>query len=127
MADDVKLALKLRLNGAYIPSFNKKFSHLSYSLKKNFILIGSAHTNREIKMKEKQKVEKIFLSSIFKINNNYLGLNIFRIFLNNYKNRFVALGGINNRNLKKLVSLKIVGFAGITFFKKKGPSKRGLL
>ena len=31
IANNIKLAIKLRLDGAYIPSFNKEFYHLSYS------------------------------------------------------------------------------------------------
>ena len=59
LSNNVKLAIKLDLNGAYIPSFNKKFNHLSYSLKKDFKIIGSAHNLSEIRIKELQKVEKI--------------------------------------------------------------------
>tara|TARA_B100000963_G_C22514236_1_gene619859 strand:- start:164 stop:721 length:558 start_codon:yes stop_codon:yes gene_type:complete len=123
LANDVKLASKLRLDGAYLPSFNKKFNHLSYSLKNDFLLMGSAHNNQEIKIKEKQKVTKIFLSSIFKKNKNYLGINKFRIYTKNQNNKFVALGGINKSNLKKLKLLKIKEFAGISFFEKKRPLK----
>ena len=43
LSNDIKLAIKLDLDGAYIPSFNKKTNHLSYSYKKKFVLIGSAH------------------------------------------------------------------------------------
>jgi len=35
LSNKIKLAIKLDLDGAYIPSFNKKFNHNSYSLKKN--------------------------------------------------------------------------------------------
>ena len=119
------MALKLRLNGAYLPSFNKKFEHLSYSFDKNFILIGSAHNSKEIKIKEKQKINKIFLSSLFKKNGNYLGLNKFKIYTSRSKSQFVALGGITEVNLKKINLINVTGFAGITFFKKKGPLKKG--
>ena len=43
-------------------------------VKTDFLIIGSAHTLIEIRIKEKQKVDAIFLSSFFKKNNNYLGL-----------------------------------------------------
>ncbi len=122
LANDVKLAIKLGLDGAYLPSFNNKFNHLSYSLKKNFILLGSAHNLKEIKIKEKQKVNKIFLSSIFKKNENYLGINKFKNFIRNYKKEFVALGGIDKKNIKKLKLLGVKEFAGISYFmKKKAP------
>ena len=39
-------------------------------LKNKFMIIGSAHNNSEIKIKELQKVEQIFLSSLFKENNS---------------------------------------------------------
>jgi len=123
LANNVKLALKLGINGAYLPSFNQKYSHLSYSFKKDFILLGSAHNFREINNKNKQKVKRIFFSSIFKKNKNYLGLNRFKNYINTSNNKFVALGGITNGNLKKIKLTKAVGFAGITFFKKKAPKK----
>ena len=83
MANNIKLALKLDLDGAYIPSFNKQFNHLSYSLKNDFVLIGSAHNSKEVMIKERQKVNKIFLSSLFKKNKNYLGLISLKILLKN--------------------------------------------
>ena len=121
LANDIKLALKLKLNGAYLPSFNTELNHLSYKLRKNFILLGSAHNVREIRIKRKQKVEKIFLSSIFKKNKNYLGLNKFRILVKKFNYAFVALGGINKSNFKRLKLVNINEFAGISCFKKKGP------
>ena len=35
LSNDIKLAIKLNLDGAYIPSFNKSTQHLAFSLKKN--------------------------------------------------------------------------------------------
>ena len=122
LANDVKLAIKLKLNGAYLPSFNKNFNHLSYSVKKDFNLLGSAHNIKEIKIKEKQKVSKIFLSSIFKKNKNYLGFNKFQIYIKKFNRNFVALGGIDNSNIKKLKLLGVKEFSGINYFlKKKAP------
>ncbi len=121
LSNNIKLALKLNLNGAYLPSFNKKFDHLSYSFKKNFTLIGSTHNMKEIRIKEKQKVSRIFLSSLFKRNKNFLGINKFKIFTTYSNKKFIALGGLNKNNIKKLSLLNIKGFAGIDFFKKKGP------
>ena len=116
LANNVKLAIKLDLDGSYIPSFNKSMSHLSFLYKKNFNIIGSAHNLKEIKIKEKQNVSKIFLSSLFKKNKNYLGINRFKILSNLCRNKTVALGGISAKNLKKLNLLKSQEFAGISFF-----------
>ncbi len=117
LSNNIKLAIKLGLDGAYIPSFNKEFSHLSYSINSNFIILGSAHNLKEIRIKELQKVQSIFLSSLFKKNNNFLGINKFKIFSNYTKKNIIALGGISKKNFKKLHLLNISSFAGISFFK----------
>ena len=107
----------MNLNGAYIPSFNKSFVHLNYSYKKNFKIIGSAHNIKEIKTKELQRVEKIFLSSLFKKNKNYLGINKFKIISRYTKCKIIPLGGISKKNIKKIKLLNIREFAGISYFK----------
>ena len=117
LSNNIKLAIELNLDGAYIPSFNRDFSHLNYDLRKNFELIGSAHNIKEIKMKEIQKVKKIFLSSLFKKNKNYLGLNKFKLLSARTKITVVALGGISKKNLIKLRLLDYPEFAGISYFK----------
>ena len=116
LSNDIRLALKLNLDGAYIPSFNHNLKHLAYSLKRDFKIIGSAHNLKEIKMKEKQNVDRIFLSSLFKKNKNYLGLYKFKLLSHLTTKKVVALGGISKKNLKTLKLLKIQEFAGISFF-----------
>ena len=116
LSNNVKLAIKLGLNGAYIPSFNKKFDHLSYSYHKDFKLVGSAHNLKEIRVKELQNVNKIFLSSLFKKNKNYLGINKFKLLSDLTKKNTVVLGGIAKKNIKLLKLLKSSEFAGISFF-----------
>jgi len=116
LSNNVKLAIKLGLDGAYIPSFNNNFNHLNYTLKKKFILIGSAHNVKEIKIKERQKVQKIFISSLFKKNKNYLGINKFKNISSQTNRTVVALGGISKKNLKKLKLINSIEFAGISYF-----------
>ena len=116
LSNNIQIAIKLNLDGAYIPSFNKNTKHLAYSLKKNFKIIGSAHNLREIRTKETQKVDKIFLSSLFKKNKNFLGINKFKILSNLTKKKIVALGGVNQKNQKKLKLVKQLEFAGISYF-----------
>jgi len=77
LSNNIKLSIKLNLDGAYIPSFNRDTKHLAYSFKKNFNIVGSAHNIKEIKIKQIQCVNRIFISSIFKKNKNYLGINKF--------------------------------------------------
>jgi len=116
LSNNIKLAVNLNLDGAYIPAFNKSLKHLSFSTKKNFIILGSAHNNKEIKIKELQKVNTIFLSSLFKKNKNYLGLNKFKLLSKLTNKKIIALGGISNKNLNKLKLINLSGFAGISFF-----------
>ena len=116
LSNNIKLAIKLDLDGVYIPSFNKDTVHLAYSYKKKFDIIGSAHNLKEIRIKEKQKVKKIVISSLFKKNKNFLGTNKFKILKNLTKKDVIALGGISRNNLNKLKLLKNPDFAGISFF-----------
>ena len=117
LSNNVKLSIKLNLDGAYLPSFNKNFYHLSFKFKKNFILLGSAHNLKEIRIKEKQNVNKIFVSSIFKKNNNFLGINKFNLISKLSYKEIVALGGISKDNFGLINLTKSTGVAGISFFK----------
>ncbi len=116
LSNDIKLANKLNLDGAYIPSFDKNTKHLAFSFRKNFDIVGSAHNLKEIKIKEKQKVNKIFLSSLFKKNKNFLGINKFKLLSKLTDKKIVALGGVSKNNLKKLKILDQLEFAGISYF-----------
>ncbi len=117
LSNNFKLALRLNLHGIYIPSFNKSFNHLNFKFKKSFIILGSAHNLREIRIKELQKVDAIFLSSLFKKNRNYLGLLKFINLSTLTKKNIIALGGISKKNKKLISMIKLWGFAGISYFK----------
>ena len=92
LSNNIKMAIKLDSDGAYIPAFNNDFKHLAYSYKKSFKIVGSAHNLKEIRTKENQNVSKIFLSSLFKKNKNFLGLNRFKILSKLTSINVVALG-----------------------------------
>ena len=120
VSNDVKLALKVKANGIYIPSFNKtkKFFNLE---KKKISIIGSAHNQKEIKTKIAQNCSAIFLSPLFNIkkSNSYLNLHKFNYLSYLNKTKIFALGGISEKNIRKLKLLSIRGFGGISIFKKK--------
>ena len=116
LSNNIKLAIKLKLDGAYLPSFNNNFRHLSFNLISSFLLIGSAHNLKEIRTKEKQNVDLIFISSVFKKNKNYLGKYRFRILRKLTRNSVIALGGISKENISNLKLLNCEGFSGISFF-----------
>ncbi len=116
LANNFKIALKLDLDGVYLPSFNNDFKHLNFDLKKSFKILGSAHNIKEIRTKERQRVELIFLSSIFKKNKNYLGIYKFKILQNMTGRKIISLGGISHLNEKKINLINCYGIAGISYF-----------
>lgn len=114
------LVIKYNLDGIYIPSFNKKKNFFNYK-KQNLIIVGSAHNLCEIKIKEQQGVQSIFLCPLFKTkkSNRYLGLYQYNRLANLTRLPIIALGGINQSNLKLLKITRSEGFAAINFFKNK--------
>ena len=123
IANSLKTALKFNLDGLYLPAFNNKLNYKNINSRKNFKIIGSAHNYKEVKIKENQGCKEIFITPIFYNPKNKTYLNIVRF---NYLNlttkiKSIALGGINEENLKKLKCTKVIGFAGISWIKKNRP------
>ena len=98
LANDVKMAIKLRLDGAYIPSFNKNISIKKLS-DKRLLLLGSAHNLKEINEKKKQGVQILFLSPLFKVEKSKKFLDVFKfnIYSSVFNGSVVALGGIKKK------------------------------
>ena len=96
------------------------FSINNFSLKKNFEILGSAHSLKEIRIKEKQNVNYIFLSPIFYSSKSKRNLGIYRF--NNLRKltnkKIVALGGIKITNLNLLKKMNISNAASISLFLK---------
>ena len=88
-------------------------------IKNNFTVLGSAHNIREIQIKKNQKIDIIFMSPLYKSNKNkeYLGITKVNLIRKNFEEKFVALGGINNKNKSMLKLLNITGYAAISYFK----------
>ena len=118
LSNNIKLALNLNLDGVYIPSFIKIKGIQGYSLRKDFLLMGSAHNIYEIRNKENQKVEILFLSPLFKTKDYKKGLGVIKYnFLSLLsKKKSIALGGVNKKNIKKLNLTNAYGFSGISYF-----------
>ena len=125
ISNNLKLALKLDLDGLYLPSFNKKLKYKNIPCKKKFKLIGSAHNISEINNKNKQGCSRIFISPIFKTSKhkNHLDTIKFNLLSINIKNKVIALGGINSSNFLKIRLTKSKGFASISWIKKNGLNK----
>ena len=125
VSNDIKLALKVRADGIYIPSFNKTKRFLNLE-KKNLTILGSAHNQKELQEKILQKCRAIFLSPIFYVekSTNFLNVYKFNSLSRSNKVNIFALGGITEHNVRKLKLLHIKGFGGIRIFKKKPALKR---
>tara|TARA_B110001450_G_scaffold252936_1_gene275516 strand:- start:769 stop:1302 length:534 start_codon:yes stop_codon:yes gene_type:complete len=118
LANNFKLAVDTNLDGVYIPSFNKSLNLRKFNYRKNFAILGSAHNMKEIRIKEKQGVEAIFISPLFR-NKNYkknLGIVKFNILSRLTNKKIIALGGINKNNINKLKITNAYGFSGISYF-----------
>ena len=117
ISNNCKIANQLRLDGIYIPSFNKK---IFIDRTKNLIILGSAHNLKEINIKKTQNVEYLFLSSLYKNTKNkiFLGPIKFNLLSKNFNRKIIALGGINTKNINMINKINCVGFAGIRYFKK---------
>ena len=125
VSNDIKLALKVRADGIYIPSFNKTKKFLNLE-NKNLTILGSAHSQKEIREKVSQQCRAIFLSPIFYVekSSNFLNVYKFNYLSRSNKANILALGGITEHNIHKLRLLHIKGFGGISIFKKKPALKR---
>lgn len=119
LANDIKLAIQANLDGVYIPSFNKSLNLNNFrNSRKNFVILGSAHNISELRFKEKQGVNLIFLSPLFLTKNYHSNLGVikFNLISKISKKSIVALGGIRKNNLNKLKMVNADGFSGITIF-----------
>ena len=118
LANDVNLTDKLNLDGAYIPAFNNSLS-VNKLKNKNMLLLGSAHTLKEINQKKNQGIDIIFLTPIFQVtkSNKFLDVTRFNTFSNLLNGKTIALGGINKNNIKKIKMLNCYGFASISYIK----------
>lgn len=125
LANNLKIAVKFKLDGLYIPSFNNRLNTKNYNYPLKFNIIGSAHNEVEILIKERQGCNLIFLAPVFKVKKkkNYLGVCRFNKLSVNRQIKLIALGGIHSSNIKKLNLLDCYGFAGISWIKKNGLNK----
>ncbi len=127
ISNRVNIAIKYNFDGLYIPAFNKLTNFQKFKQIPNFKIIGSAHNYQEIKIKEKQGCEEIFIGPIFfnKKNKYFLDVIKFNNLALTTNRKIIALGGINQNNVKKLLRTKSDGLAGISGIKKTGLIKLG--
>ena len=125
LANNIRLAIRLNLDGVYLPAFNKISNYSNIKLKKKFTIIGSAHNIKELKIKESQNCKEIFISPIFRTEKStkYLDVVKFNYLAKITSEKTICLGGINEKNIRRLRLTKSSGFASISWIKKNGLNK----
>lgn len=90
----------------------------SYSQNLPKILSYSAHSLSDILNAHKAKIDYIFISPIFAVENKNppLGIDFIKQIPREIKPKIFALGGINSDNIKAFENLGIAGVAGIRAF-----------
>tara|TARA_A100001015_G_C15023196_1_gene729086 strand:+ start:694 stop:1257 length:564 start_codon:yes stop_codon:yes gene_type:complete len=121
VANDLNLAIRIKADGLYLSSFNKKYINNS-----RLDLIGSAHNFAEINEKIKQGCSSIIFSRLFKTNYknkiDFFGVIKFNLIARLFSIEFVPLGGIRKNNLNKLKIVHSKSLAILSEIKKK-PTK----
>ena len=121
VSNDKQLAIRLGSYGLYLPSFNNR----DYFAQSNIKVIGSAHNEIEIRSKINQGCEEIFISPIFNtkshIEKEGRGLAFFRSLKRKYSKQIKIhpLGGINQKNLSKIILSGSKGFSSKSMIEKK--------
>ena len=114
LINNYKMALKIKANGVFISSINRRVSLNDFLLKK-FHIIGSAHNQIEYYFKKIQRCETIALSPLFYnpkySNNKILGPIKFNLISKTWNTNLCALGGITRKNVKKINLTKACSFA----------------
>ena len=113
--NSLKILFLLKTNNFYISAYNKSQFKQLRNINRKIKIIGSAHNIPEIHEKLMQGCEYIILSRIFKTSSKFkkgfLGTTKFNLLSRNFSNKFVALGGINEKNFRLLNLLNIHGCA----------------
>ena len=113
--NSVKILILLKTNNFYISGYNKSQFKQLRILNRKIKIIGSAHNVTEIHEKLNQGCEYIVLSRIFKTSykfkKGFLGTTKFNLLTRNFSQKFIALGGINEKNFRLLSLLNIHGCA----------------
>ena len=106
------------INGLHLPKWEYKCRRNN----KEQIISVSAHSLKDKRKIINTKADIIFLSSVFHTNSHpkrkHLGIIRFGLLVRSLARPVIALGGINNTNIKKLKNFPISGVAAIESLKK---------
>ena len=107
------------INGLHLPKWEYKCRRNT----KDQIISVSAHSLKDKRKIINTKADIIFLSSVFHTNSHpkrkHLGIIRFGLLARSLARPVIALGGINNKNIKKLKNFPISGVAAIEALKQR--------
>ena len=117
--DNLKLAIKYKLDGIILSNKNKTNYHKFFSHQKNLRILGKVQNQIDLYFKIKQNCNYIILSPIFENakykENNILNVIKFNLISKNWWQKLIALGGVNQKNLSKIKMTKAGGVGFIRF------------
>ena len=125
VSNNIKLAMFLKADGAYISAHNRDLRIAQFKNSK-LKIIGSAHNLKELNLKILQGCSDILVSRLFKTSYTFkagfLGVVKYNLLPQLKKGSLVPLGGIRLSNLNKLKTVKCNSIALLSEIKKK-PTK----
>jgi thiamine monophosphate synthase len=117
--DDLKLAIKYKLDGIILSNKNKSNYHKFFNHQKNLRILGKVQSQIDLYFKIKQNCNYIILSPIFENTkykeNKILKVIKFNLISNNWGQKLIALGGVNQKNLNKIKMTKASGIGFMRF------------
>ena len=117
--DNLKLAIKYKLDGIILSNKNKSNHHNFFNHKKNLRILGKVQNQIDLYFKIKQNCNYIILSPIFENakykENNILNVIKFNLISKNWWQKLIALGGVNHKNLNKIKMTKARGVGFMRF------------
>ncbi len=112
--NNFKKCIKYNSDGIYIEANNRETIKTTL-FKKDFLIIGAAHNQLEYYFKKRQNCKIIALSPIFYnpkfSKNKTLGVTRFNLISRIWNADLCALGGINEKNFKKISYTKATSIA----------------
>lgn len=112
--NNVRKCIKYNSDGIYIEANNRETIKTTL-FKKDFLIIGVAHNQLEYYFKKRQNCKIIALSPIFYnpkfSKNKALGVTRFNLISQIWNTNLCALGGVNEKNFKKIYFTKATSIA----------------
>jgi len=123
VSGDYQLARKINADGLHIPEYllyGEKAGDVYRNIKPKWLVTAAVHRARALNRAEKMGVDAVLVSPVFKtqshVSANPIGIIGLAKFVQKTRVPVFALGGVTNKNKKRVFETGAVGFAGIGHF-----------